>query len=82
LFFRWSSRVDSDVGQTCKMSKYESITEYANHIRRETSGIISRLCAKFGPEHAVTVTVAELCEAAADIVQQSRMQAEQAGAMT
>ena len=61
------------------MSQYGSIEAYAEHVRRETSGILARVMMKFGPEHEVALTIGGLCTEAAGIVQQSKMQQEQAG---
>ena len=51
------------------MKTYETVEEYAEHIRRVTSPLLGRLCERLGPDHAVTLAVLELCSEADDLVE-------------
>ena len=61
------------------MKSYNSVEEYADHIRRETSHVLASMCKYMGPEHSAVKRVADLCTEAATIVNQTKMQQEQAG---
>ena len=59
------------------MNTYKSVEEYAEHVRKETAGILGALCHRLGPEHPAAVAVGGLLTEAANIVQQNKMQQEQ-----
>ena len=61
------------------MKSYNSVEEYADHVRRETSHVLASMCKYMGPEHPAVKRVADLCTEAATIVNQTKMQQEQAG---
>ena len=61
------------------MKSYNSVEEYADHVRRETSHVLASMCKYMGPEHPAVQRVADLCTEAANIVNQTKMQQEQAG---
>jgi hypothetical protein len=60
------------------MKTFNSVEEYAEHIRNTTAPMIGRLCHRLGPEHPVTQAVSDLCTEAVNLVQQKKMQLERA----
>lgn len=60
------------------MPRFETMEEYAEHIRRETCGMIRPLFKALGTDHPTALRVAELCTEAAQIVTGKQMEEEQA----
>lgn len=61
------------------MKTYNTVEEYADHIRIETVSIMHLLMGALGPEHRATVKVCDLLNEAVSIVNGSQMEAERAG---
>lgn len=61
------------------MKQYNSVEEYAAHVRSVSSSVLASMCRHMGPEHPAVQRMADLCTEAAAIVQQNRMQQERAG---
>ena len=59
------------------MKSYNSVEEYAAHVRKETSAALGAILHRLGPEHPQARRIVDLCTEAANIVQQKRMQQEQ-----
>ncbi len=62
------------------MSQYNTVEEYAQHVKQVTAKQLAALCRGLGPTHPATVAIENLCTEAANIVNQTQMQQEQAGA--
>lgn len=60
------------------MPHFNTLEEYAEHIRRTTCRLIMPLCQELGVEHRVSVVVAELCTEAANVANGLQMAEERA----
>jgi hypothetical protein len=60
------------------MPQFETLEEYAEHIRRTTTHLTAELFGKLGTEDPTALRVALLCEEAAEIVTGRQMEQEQA----
>lgn len=59
--------------------QYQSVEEYADHIRKVTSRTLGAMFNRMGPEHPAALAIEQLCTEAANIVNQAQMQQEQSG---
>jgi len=60
------------------MKEPANMVEYAESVQEQSHTLMVMLCRELGPEHRATIKVLEMLTQAANIVQGTRMQQEQA----